>query len=214
MVNDRCTVTVSGAGAATTPPDRALVSLSAEARAENPSAALAACSVAVGAMVDAALAEGVLRSAVQTSGLSLQPWWDHGVGEPRLAGYQAADSLSMWVAELDRIGALLAAVVAAGGEAARVNGVSLVVGDPAPAMAAARQAAFRDARTKAEQYAALAGGELGVLLSVQEDDRGGHRPLRLSGWQAQAASADVHVEPGENRLTVDLTVVWELVLAN
>lgn len=210
MANDRRTVTVSGAGAAATTPDRALVLLSAEVRAENPGAALAACSEAAGAMVDAVLAAGVVRSAVQTSGLSLSPWWDHGMGEPRLAGYQAADSLSVWVAELDRIGALLAAVAAAGGEATRVNGVSLVVGDPAPAMAAAREAAFRDANAKAEQYAALAGGELGVLLSVQEDDRGGHRSLRLSGWQAQAASAEIHVEPGENRLTVELTAVWEL----
>lgn len=214
MANDRRTVTVSGAGAAAAPPDRALVSLSAEVRAENPGGALAVCSEAAAAMVDAALAAGVVRSAVQTSGLSLQPWWDHGRGEARLAGYQAADSLSMWVADLDRIGALLAAVVAAGGEAARVNGVSLVVGDPAPAMEAAREAAFRDARSKAEQYAALAGGELGVLLSVQENDRGGHRPLDHVRMAVQMASADVHVEPGENRLTVDLTAVWELVLAN
>lgn len=214
MANDRRTVTVSGAGAAAAPPDRALVSLSAEVRAENPGGALAVCSEAAAAMVDAALAAGVVRSAVQTSGLSLQPWWDHGMGEARLAGYQAADSLSLWVEELDRIGALLAAVVAAGGEAARVNGVSLIVGDPAPALASVREAAFRDARAKAEQYAALAGGELGVPLSVQEDDRGGHQPLRPSGWQAQAASAQVHVEPGANRLTVDLTAIWELLPAD
>lgn len=113
--------------AAAAPPDRALVSLSAEVRAENPGGALAVCSEAAAAMVDAALAAGVVRSAVQTSGLSLQPWWDHGRGEARLAGYQAADSLSMRVADLDRIGALLAAVVAAGGEAATtVRGASWV----------------------------------------------------------------------------------------
>lgn len=210
MVDDRRTVTVTGLGVAHAPPDRAMASLAAETIGEDPGAALSACSVASNAMVEAALAAGVNRAAVQTTGLSLQPNWEHHRDEPRVAGYVARSVLSLVVEDIGRAGAVLTAVVAAGGEAARVHGVSLVVGDPAAAMATAREAAFTDARSKAEQYAALAGVGLGPLLSVHEDDRGGPpRPIR-PGLQAEVVLAAVAVEPGESQLAVGVTASWEL----
>lgn len=210
MADNQRTVTVTGVGVALTPPDRALASLAAETIGEDPGAALSACSVASNAMVEAAVAAGVRRGSVQTTGLSLEPNWEHRRDEPRVSGYVARSALSLLIEDIGQAGSVLDAVVAAGGQAARVHGVSLVVGDPAPALAAAREAAFRDARAKAEQYAALAGGRLRALLSVREDDGGGHRPLRLSGWQAQSASAVVPIEPGESQLAMEVTAVWEL----
>lgn len=209
MADMRRTVTVTGVGAALVPPDRALASLAAETRGGEPGAALSACVTATSAMVQAALAAGVARPAVQTSGLTLQPWWARESGSPQLVGYQASNSLSVRIDRLDEIGSLLTAMVAAGGEAARVNGVSLVVGDPEAGLRSAREAAFADALAKAEQYAELAGVALGVLLSVEERSHGRYRAMSARGY-APAMPADMGVEPGENQLTVDLTAGWEL----
>lgn len=210
MVDEKRTVTVNGVGVALTPPDRALLSLSAEASGRDPGAALAACSAAASAMVGAALAAGVRQSAVQTNGLSLQPNWEHHRDEARLVGYVARSMLRLWVQDLEEVGSVLTAVVAAGGTAGRVDNVSLTVGDPTAALRSAREAAFADARAKAEQYAALAGGELGVLLSVQEDNREGHPQVWFAGRQAAAAPALANVEPGESRLAIHVSASWEL----
>lgn len=210
MVDDRRTVTVTGLGVALTPPDRAIASLAAETTGEDPGAALSACSVASSAMVEAALAAGVRRAAVQTTGLSLQPNWEHHRDEPRVVGYVATSALSLGVEDVGDMGSVVTAVVAAGGNAARVHGVSLVVGDPAAAMSAAREAAFADARSKAEQYAALADAGLGRLLSVHEDGHGGLPRLIRPSRQAEAVFAAVSIEPGESQLAVQVTAVWQL----
>ncbi len=209
-MDDRRTVTVTGLGVALSTPDGAIASLAAETTGEDPGAALFACSVASNAMVEAALAAGVRRSAVQTTGLSLQPNWEHHRDEPRVVGYLARSALTLGAEEVGEMGLVLTAVVAAGGEAARVHGVSLVVGDPAAAMASAREAAFADARSKAEQYAALADARLGPLLSVHEDGHGGLPRSIRPARQAEALFAAVSIEPGESQLAVQVTAVWQL----
>ena len=49
-----------------------------------------------------------------------------------------------------------------------MHGLSLVVGEWAGALAAAREAAWRDARGRAEQYAALAEVGLGRVMRIEE----------------------------------------------
>ena len=211
MSAERRTVTVSGAGTAWAPPDRAGVSLQAEARADDPGTALSACAAAATAMVAAAVAAGVARRGVQTRGLSVQPEWDHRE-RPRVLGYTATNELSLRLERPDLLGPVLTAAVAAGGEAARVHGVFLFVDDPTEALRSAREAAFRDAKAKAEQYAARAGADLGPLLSIEERRSDHHRPglpvaSRLAGAPAPVS---LHTEVGETALDVHVTAVWEL----
>ncbi len=214
MPDDRPTVTVSGLGTAATPPDQALLSVSAETRASDPGAALSDCSAAAAAMVDAALLAGLARSAVQTSGLSLQPQWHQG-SVSRVTGYVASTGLRLTVHPIERTGPLVTAVVEAGGEAARVNGVSLLVGCPEAVLRSARREAFLDAKGKAEQYADLAGAALGVLLRLDEGDGGSQRgragqPIPMAAHR----SAALAVEPGESELPISVTATWELLPAD
>ena len=58
--------------------------------------------------------------------------------------------------------------MAAGGNDVRLNGLDLGFADPAAVMARAREAAWQDALAAATQFAALAGAELGPVVSVPQ----------------------------------------------
>jgi uncharacterized protein len=106
------------------------------------------------------------------------------------------------VEDLDRVGELLGVAVNAGGPDARVEHVGLAV--EAPELDDARQAAFDDARRRAEQYAALAGRSLGPLLALSELDGGpGPRPQAEAADAAGVAAPPV--EPGRQQVAVVVT---------
>jgi uncharacterized protein len=93
-----------------------------------------------------------------------------------------------------------------------VYGLVLVVGDQAEVLAAARDAAWRDARGRAEQYAALAGVALGGVLRIEEV--GGRGPaLPLVGRYEARAAAGPAVEVGEAEVRVRVAVTWALLEA-
>ena len=88
-----------------------------------------------------------------------------------VTGYLASSTLTVRIRELSASSQILAAAVAAGGDAVRLNGLSLGFADPAAVEARAREAAWQDARTTAAHYAALAGAGLGRVLSLTQQHR-------------------------------------------
>jgi uncharacterized protein len=85
----------------------------------------------------------------------------------------------------------------------------LVVGDQAGVLAAAREAAWRDARARAEQYAVLAGVGLGRVVRIEEL-AGGRPVVPLAGrYEAQAAAGPA-VEVGEAEVRARVAVTWAL----
>src|SRR4029450_269169 len=91
----------------------------------------------------------------------------------------------------------------------RVHGLELVVGDPAAVAAAAREAAWRDAVARAEQYARLAGAALGPVLEVKEapPPPPDARPMRMLAAGAPPRPA---TEPRETTLGPAVPVPWPL----
>src|SRR6266536_847076 len=156
-------------------------------------------------------AAGVEPPRLATGELSVHPDWEMGEqGQQRPAGYRAAARLTARPDVPARAGEVATAAVAAGGEAARVHGLVLVVGDQAGVLAAAREVAWRDARGRAEQYAALAGVALGQVLWIEEV--AGARPappLRAPRYEAQAAGGP-SVEVGEAEVRARVAVTWAL----
>jgi uncharacterized protein len=114
------------------------------------------------------------------------------------------------LAEPTRAGEVTQAAVTASGDAARVHGLGLVVGDPAAALAAARELAWRDARARAEQYAALAGTTLGRVLRIDETAGESHGPHFQAAARYVAESAAPAVPVGETPLWVAATATWTL----
>lgn len=208
-MSERQTVSVVGHGDAQIQPDVVIVSLGVEVVAASPAAALQGCSEALSGVRTALLDTGVAAPRMQTSQISVQPLWREDRYRSVPAEYSARAGLAVSVDDPAGLGRLLAAATAAGGDAARVHSIRWACSDPAAAEATARDAAFNDARRRAEQYATLAGRSIGSVVRITEGDDG-FRSRRFGNELFAGASAAMDVDAGEVAVTAAVTVTWEL----
>jgi len=202
----RAGVTVIGSGTASAAVDRVTISLAVEAVRAEPGDAFADASATATRLL-AILADGGVDSrSVRTSDLTLGPRIEYSGGRQEVQGYQAGQRLTVLRDGLAGIERLLTDVASLGGEGVRIDGVSLTAGHPEEAMRLARDAAFADARAKAEQLTALAGRGLGGVQWIDErTDNGGPRPM--GAMRAMAAEA-MPVATGDAEIGVSVTVHW------
>jgi uncharacterized protein len=199
-------VDVSGTGTAQARPDRLVARLGAEGTGRDVAAALAAGESAARAMAEAARALGVIDGDLRTEDMSVGQHHDQQ-GQP--SGYRAWLGLTVTLRDVDGSGAVLGDVLAAGGDAARLLGVSLAVSDPSTALGEARAGAMADARAQAEHLAALAGRGLGAVRRISTvAEPGMPRPIAMAAKGVRAAATPV--EAGEAAVTVSLQVRFDL----
>ena len=201
-------VEVLGTGTASAVPDVVALDARVQCEADDVGSALGAATERVTAALQAADDHGVAASDRRTTGMGVSTRWDR---EGRaVAGYTAHQTFRLVVRERDTVGALITALARAAGDAFGLDGVTLEVSDRSPLLERARTAAFADARRTAEQYARLAGRELGPVLRVtQPRDSGGPAP-RLRAMAAMESGGGMPVEPGEATVTVAVTVRFGL----
>jgi hypothetical protein len=200
-------IDVSGTGTAQARPDRLVARLGAEGIGPDVAAALAAGETAARAMAEAARSGGVPDADLRTEDMSVGQHHDQQ-GQP--SGYRAWLGLSVTLRDVDGSGAVLGDVLSAGGDAARLLGVSLAVSDPSAALEEARAGAVADARAQAEHLAALAGRALGDVRRISTvAEPGMPRPIAMAAKGVRAAA--MPVEAGEASVTVSLQVRFDLV---
>lgn len=205
------TVTVSGSGRASAAPDVAVVSVGVEATRKTAKEAMAAQNAAAKALLDALRQQGIADRDIRTESLSLSPVYTQSAGgESKVTGYQAGQSFSVKVRDVDKAGQIVGVVNDATGDAGRVNGVSFDVSDPTALRAKAREAAFRDAHDKAAQHAELSGHRLGRLVSLTEGESARPGPGALPSAPADGGES-VPLAPGEIEEHVTVTAVYELI---
>jgi uncharacterized protein YggE len=195
-------ITVSASGAASAPPDRAVLRIAAEAGAQSVQATVERAAAAIDLMRNALLEAGVVASDLRSTEASV--YRDH---DRASRGYVARFGLSATVQDVTAAGSLAQAALTAGGDSARLDGLSFAHSDPAALHAAAREIAFANARAKAEQLAGLAGRVLGTVDEIIEHEAGGGGPIRPVPMFAQEASA-MSFEAGEQEVSVAVTVRW------
>ena len=200
-------IDVSGTGTAHTRPDRLVARLGAEGTGADVAAALAAGESGARAMAEAARSAGVADGDLRTEDMSVGQHHDQQ-GQP--SGYRAWLGLTVTLRDVDGSGAVLGDVLAAGGDAARMLGVSLAVCDPSAALEEARAGAMADARAQAEHLAALAGRQLGDVRRIYTlAEPGMPRPIAMAAKGVRAAA--MPVEAGDAAVTVSLQVRFDLV---
>jgi uncharacterized protein YggE len=198
------TVTVTGTGSTTVAPDSAVVRVAAVARGAGVAEAYDAMSAAAATLVDVA-GRHTERRRVASTGISVWPWHDR---DGQRQGYEARHSYAIGCPDLPVAGALLAELARAVGDGLAVDSVGLEVTEDRGAGAAAREAAFADARQRAAALAQLAGARLGQVRSIVEGDASsGPGPMPR---MAMVRDAGGGIEPGEATVTSAVTVVWEL----
>ena len=198
-------IEVTGMGTATTTPDRLRARLAANAGATTVAQAFSDASNAMQSMLSVLREHGAGDDDLRSTDIEI--YSNRDTGQPG-RGFQASMGVEVRLRDIDSAGTALSAAVEAGGNASRVHGITLESSTTADALSEAREAAWAEARAKAEQYAALAGRSLGGVLSVSEPRRagGGGIPLAVAASQ----SGDVSVEAGTRTLHAAIRVRWEL----
>jgi len=210
-VSDDATVTVVGSGVAIVQPDVLSAMLGVEVRDASPSAAMNAAAGALASVRSAVLSAGAGERDLQTIGVSVRPDWDHDGRRPQLVGYLAQIGLRVKLREVAGIARLLDAAVSAGGDAARLHGLRWEISDTATPERSARAAAFADARSRVEHYAAMAERAVGAVVRIDET-RGwdGEAPMPRRYFAASASMGEMEADPGEAEVRSSVTVTWEL----
>ncbi|MFE0750218.1 SIMPL domain-containing protein [Gordonia sp. NPDC058843] len=205
-------VTVVGTGQVTGTPDTLRADIGVEATAPDVTTALNETSAKVTDVTDAVVAAGVERKDVATQQVSVNPQYTSPSpgGTSEVGGYIASNTIRVTIRDISKASAVLSAAATAGGDNTRISNVSFAIDDDSDLLDQAREAAFTDARGRAEQYANLAGDSLGKVLTITESTSGQEKSAAPGTFERDLAAAPVPVEPGQQELTFTVNVTFAL----
>ena len=201
-------ITVSGAGEANAAPDIVEVDVGVSVIADTVQDATRVAAERAEAVSSALTAGGVTAADIATTEYSIRPEYDYSDNKQRLLGYRVSNTVRAKLRDIASTGPLLDSIASAGGDETRVNGLSFGVADETSLLARAREAAWDDARVKAEQLAALSGHTLGKATSITETVQGPVLPMprMMAADMAMSERASTPIQPGTSAVTVTLLV--------
>ena len=206
-------VLVTGEGQARATPDRAFVTVGVESRASTASAAAADNARRQRAILDTLRKMGFPPEQLSTSNYSVQPemQYDQNGQRARVVGYVVSNTVRVDVRQIDRVGPVIDASLAAG--ANQVHGLQLYLSDPGPARRAAIADAVSRARADAEALARAAGGSLGQILelSTVEPQMGPVMYRQPAMAVARDMAVSTPIEVGEEVVRAIVHVRWAFV---
>ena len=203
-------ITVQATGVADVVPDAVQVSLSVSVVAEANDVALSQVA-ATAEVVRTTLEQlGIDAADIATQSVSVNPEYSYTEAEgQKIVGYRASQTFDVLVRDASAAGAVVDALVAAGGANLSINATYPVVNDSTAAAQAARDDAVAKARAKAEEYAKLLDVELGDLVFLTEISA----PTNITiGAKADvmAESASTVIDLGTQEVTVTVEVRWQI----
>src|SRR3954447_9714826 len=201
---------ISATGEVTRVPDVAIISAGVVSRSATATGALQDAADRMQRVLTALKRAGVEDRDVQTSNISLNPEYRYVENQPpQLTGYTASNQLTIRFRDIRNSGKILDALVSQG--ANQINGPSLTIDKPEPALDEARARAVSAGRARAELYARSLGMRIVRMVSVSES--GGYAappPMPMYARAEIAQAADTKIVPGEQKLQVTLAMTFEL----
>jgi uncharacterized protein YggE len=191
-------------------PDIARINAGVVTQAPTATAAISQNAERMRAVTAALRQAGIAERDIQTSTINLQPSYRYVENQPpQLVGYQAVNEVTVRFRDIAETGRILDALVAQG--ANQINGPMLSIDEPEAALDEARTRALANARARAELYARSLGMRVVRVLAISESGGGVMPPPRpYMREMAASAQADTQIVPGEQTLSVTLTVSFEL----
>lgn len=206
---DQPCIVVIGNGTSRGVPDQCVLQIALTAIADTAALALDQCAEAADHAVSALVQEGIDRSDVRTTNLSVQDLFDQPTQKvtARIASYQ----MDTTIRTLGDVGGVVAALSAAVGDALQIRSLHLIVSDVRPLEQEARRLAVLSAQLKANELAEAANVRLGPILSIRDEGgaAGSRYPaerIKLSG----RAAASVPVEPGQVASSSSVTIAYAI----
>lgn len=205
---DERTIVVNGHGSVSVTPDLATVWMGVQTTAATSQEAMDALAEKSNALVATLTALGLAEEDLQTSGLSL--WPQYGADGTSIEGYQASTNVTVKIRDIARVGEVIDAASGFVGDELTLGGISFSAADPEAVLQGARSAAIDNARIRAEQYADAAGVSVGDVVRIVEASATDPSIFRGAEMAAADEASAVAIEPGQQELTVDVTVVFAM----
>lgn len=209
-------ILVNGTGEVRTAPDEAVVQLGVVAQEPTAREAQNEASRIAGAILSAIAELGVERDAIQTSQLYLTPVYEQGgprqqvPTEPRIIAYRASNTVSIRLADLEKIGPVIDAGIDAGSN--QVEGVSFQLRNDRDARQEAMRRAVAEARGKAQAIAEALEVGLGPILDAQEGGYSIDRPqfAQARMMAMESSMADTPVAAGQVTVSASVTLRYRI----
>ena len=216
-------IAASAIGEMRVTPDRAIVHVTVDSRAESAASAGSQNRDKQERVIAVVKAQGVAAPQIRTSGYGVNPEYaepERGKA-PRVIGYRATNTIQVEVRSIENIGKVIDAALGAG--AANIGSVGLYASNTDSARREAVRLAVTKARGEAESAATAAGGTLGTLVELTIDPGAIPRPLlqnvvvtggaaSLGGrGESGLAASYTPVEPGESLVIAAVRARWEFV---
>jgi uncharacterized protein YggE len=205
-------IVVAGTGNAQGTPDTAVVTMGVETHNQSAQTAMSDNNSEAKTLIDTLEAKGIDKKDIQTSDLSVSPDYDK---DGHISGYGVSNTVTVTIHSIPDAGSIIDAAASKVGNDIRMQSVTFSIENPSAQLAQARAAAVKDAKAQAEQLAAAAGVTLGSIRTI--DDTGTNLPQPLSfygdavhGALANAAAVPTPVEPGQEQLTANVNIVYDI----
>ena len=202
-------ITISATGTTTVVPDAVRINATVSVLGSSSKGALSTAGTTSNAVRAALTANKVGTKDIATQSITVYPEYSYPAnGTQTLSGYRATQSFDITIRAASTAGAVVDAIVEAGGDNLQVNGVSPFVLDNNKATETARAYAVGRAKAKAASYAKLLGIKLGRVIYLDETSTPSSYPIYATA--AKADSAATVVDLGEQKVSVSVTVRWAI----
>jgi uncharacterized protein YggE len=203
-------VTVNSQGSIKVTPDAVRLNANVSVVAGSNKVALTKTSTASAAVRAALTKAGILKADIATQSITVYPEYNYTQEKGSvLVGYRGSQSFVVTIKNAENAGAVVDAVVAAGGDDLQIQGVTPFVLDSSKATESARANAVMNAKAKATSYAKLLDAKLGrVNYLVENSSPINYLPIMAMGKAADSEATVVDL--GEQDVTVSITIQWSL----
>lgn len=206
---------VSGIGEVSITPDIATLNLGVESLETSVVDAQAKASEGMAKVMKALTNSGIAQKDIQTGYFSINQIrrWDNIDQKDDITGYQVTNMVTVKIRAVDKVGDVINAVVEAGGDLIRINGINFSVEEPSKYYTEVRQKAMAAAKAKAEELARLAGVSLGKPTYIAENAQytpyyGGYANVSYSVPAPVAMGGTPSISSGETRITLSVQVAY------
>lgn len=197
---------VSGVGKSTGIPDTAQISVGVTKAASTVASAQEQTNTTTNKIIEDLRKLGIEEKNIKTTNYSVNPNYDFTGGTQKPNGYTVSQNLEIKTS-IEIANKAIDAATADG--ANLVGGINFIFNEKTKKELEnkARTDAVKMAKEKAESLAKATGIKLGKIVDVQESNGFEPRPVMMQALEAK--SADTELQPGENSITINITLSYE-----
>jgi uncharacterized protein len=202
--------TASGTGKTTGIPDTAQLSIGVTKTASTVASAQDQANSVANKIIEDLKKLGVKEKDIKTTNYSVNPNYDFNRGGTQnITGYTVNQTLEINVSPIDVANKAIDAATVGG--ANLIGGVNFTFNDKTKKELEnkAREDAVKIAKEKAESLAKITGIRLGKIVDVQESTSLFPQPVALRSLPAIAEQDSTNITPGENTITISITLSYE-----